>query len=77
MIKPKAEVDIPLLILPHDFASNGSKIIEASRIEQFTIERGFAVLAPNADGFSFNDGSGLQNSVDDVAFIDELIRLRK
>ena len=68
----------PLLLVLHGTGSNGSQMIRLGRFAAKSRAAGFVLIAPNAVGRAFNDGSGrigtAHQDVDDVAFIDAIIR---
>ena len=70
----------PLLVLLHDYNSNGEEFAFASGLVasgRESDELPFIIVAPNATAGAFNDGTGLADSVDDVLFIDQLIEQMK
>lgn len=68
----------PLLIVLHGTGSNGAQMIRLGRFGAEARAQGFVLIAPNAVGRAFNDGSGRIGAdyadVDDVAFIDAIIK---
>ncbi|MDG1206759.1 MAG: hypothetical protein P8N51_15415, partial [Pseudomonadales bacterium] len=67
----KSPVDTVLLL--HDYNSNGTSFFETTRISASIAKRPIRVIAPDALGAVFNDGSGLFTDADDVALLNALL----
>jgi poly(3-hydroxybutyrate) depolymerase len=75
---PSNKEAAPLIILLHDYGNSGSKFVAATELENFNSDRTFSVIAPDAKGYSFNDGSiSPPLEIDDVKFIDKVISKAK
>jgi|TARA_B110000967_G_scaffold190858_1_gene215966 poly(3-hydroxybutyrate) depolymerase len=64
---------IDTVILLHDYNSSGASFFEIAKISASIAKRPIRVIAPDALGAVFNDGSGLSTETDDVAFLNALL----